>query len=262
MKARKILLTLISGLFFCSLTYSAEIIFPASQVASGHGMVAVYQDYSTQKMNLRTEGVDNVTIGGISYNSAVNNTLECDAKSQGTSIRFIINPWDNLSYWLKMGIGSYEIEVPSSTVKNKYGTIDRGMTVGFGIRSRLFPDTIVSPAMALDFGIEYGNFNMQTLQAGSGALQKVSDKFELTELQAAFLISKRIKAFEPYGGIKVFRTYAAFTDADSLDRIYGTTDSAGVFAGLKTNFYPNESLVLEASFFGRSSISVGLDVGF
>jgi hypothetical protein len=246
----------------CSLSFAQEILIPARQIEKGKGSLILYFSTLQDKLNLHLENQSQVQVGGLTYASTASNDFESLGKSQGVGVKFVINPADGLYYWLKLGSGSYGLEIPSQTVKNTYSTQDNGITAGFGIRKRLLADTIVTPAFALDFGFDYSLYNLAVLKPEGGALTGVSDKLELTQFQAAAVISKKYSKFEPYGGIKVLRNYVSLTDRLSLDKIYGYKDNAGIYLGVKASLYESESLVIEGNFFGEESVTIAWNVEF
>jgi hypothetical protein len=243
------------------LAYASEIVFPASQIPEGSASLSIVYDHSDQKLNIQTSSRDQVTVGGFSYFSQVSNNFECQGKQSDVTVKLLCNPHSGLYYWLKAGSGSYELEIPSATVKSIYSTLDNGYTAGAGVRKILFPDTLFTPAIAVDLGITYDSFELNALQQGSQQ-HKVSTKLELTEVQAALTVSKILHKFEPYGGIKVFRTYTRLTDRDSLDSVNGLKDNAGIFLGARLKFLPKEALIIEGSLVGETSITAGWNIQF
>lgn len=262
MKRNRWFLPLLLTTWYCSLANASEIVLPASQITQGGGSLSIYYGHIDQKIDIQTNTRDRITVGGNSYFSEVTNTLESNGTKNAVAAKLVVNPYSGLYYWLKAGSGSYELEVPSVTVKNTYSTLNNGLNVGAGIRKVLFPDTLFTPAIALDFGITYDMYAMDVLKQGGAPHQKIATKLELTELQAAVTVSKIIKRFEPYGGMKIFRTYMKLSDRDSLDSVNGVKDNAGIFLGAKYRFYPHEALALEGSFIGETSYTVSWNIEF
>jgi hypothetical protein len=98
--------------------------------------------------------------------------------------------------------------------------------------------------------------------SGEASPQRINDILEFFDIQADVEISKRLSRFEPYGGVKVWRTDITLTDRESLKSVGGVKDSAGIYAGCKLYVYPFESLTLEGSAFGEYSISIGWNIAF
>jgi len=246
----------------CSLTYASEIVIPATQIGEGKSSVAISYTRTDQKLLLRTSSRDQVVIGGSSYFSTVNNDLEGSGARATVAAKLMVNPHSGLYYWLSAGSGSFEMEIPSVTVNNRYAAQDNGFNASAGLRKILFPDTLFTPAIAVDMGVRYDAYDVAEFQSGAGARQRISAKLELTEVQAALTVSKVLYGVEPYGGIKVFRTYTRLSDRGSFDSVSGIKDNAGLFAGARLEIYPKEFIVVEGSLIGETSFTAGWNVEF
>ena len=254
-------ISLLAVVFLSSLAYASEMAFPASQIEKGGASLSIYYDHSYQKVNFETSGRDQISVGGLSYFSQVSNTLESNGTKNGVAAKLLVNPFAGWYYWVKAGVASYELEVPSVTVNNTYTTQDNGMNFGAGIRSVLFPDTLFTPAIALDVGVNYDAYDVNVFQQ-NGNRQKVATKLELTEVSAALTVSKIFKTFEPYGSVKVWRTYTRLSDKDTLESLSGSKDNAGIFVGSTIKVHPHESFILEGSFIGETSFVAGWNLSF
>jgi hypothetical protein len=160
------------------------------------------------------------------------------------------------------GIGNYILDIPSDPASNELSGQDRGAVLGIGARKLLFPDTIVSPAVAVDFGISRALYDLDTFRSGNTAPQAVNDELDITEFQADVVVSKRIGKFEPYGGLKVFRKNAVLSDKTGFSNVSGTEDGAGLFFGARLNYYEHEALVIEGSCMGETSFNAGINIIF
>jgi hypothetical protein len=245
-----------------SLIYASEVLLPASQIEQGKGSLSLLYSNNDEKINFRISNLDAIKVNNISYFSNVNNDLESTGKNSSIALKFIFNPHSSLYYWVKAGVGNYDLEIPSVTVKNKLSGRDMGWIFGLGIHKNLFPDTIVTPAAAFEAGINYSSYRLDSFGTGDGAPVLISDTLDLTEIQAAFLMSKKYSKFEPYGGFKVFRTYALLIDNTTTGKATGVRDNYGLFVGTKVKVYPKESLVLEGSFFGETSLNIAWNLEF
>lgn len=248
--------------FFCSLISADELVFPAAQIEQGKGMVSFYLNRSDENLSLKITNREEIRIGGNSYFSDVSNDLEAEGRGEAAIVKVIVNPWSGFYYWLKAGSGSYELEIPSVTVRNRLSGMNHGVIAGMGIRSLLFPETIVTPALALDFGVNYRKYDFNTLQPEGGQKSVIQNTFEITDLQAAVLISRKSKGIEPYGGVKVSRSYVTLSDVPSLGKISGSKDTAGVVIGTHLYPFPHESLFIEGVFSEKTSYSVGWKIDF
>jgi hypothetical protein len=249
-------------LAFSSLAGAFEIVIPAAQIEEGKGSISVYYTQSRKDLRLTINSKDQITVGGNSYYSQVSNDLETKSENSAVTAQFISNPWSGFYYWARIGIGNYSIEIPSVTVTNRLTGSSNGWRAGIGMRKLLFPDTIVSPAFSLEAGLVYSRYPLQSMQSGTGVAIPVSNSVELTEVQAALLMSKKFSGIEPYGGLKVFKDYLMLQDETSTGCVSGTKDNVGVFGGAKIYVYPHEALIVEGSMLGESSITVAWNVAF
>jgi hypothetical protein len=130
------------------------------------------------------------------------------------------------------------------------------------MRKLLFPDTFVSPAVAIEAGLMYGQAPLNSFRSGTSASIPISNTAEVLELQIAALISKKFASVEPYGGVKIFRDYLTLKDNTDVGQISGVKDSVGVFGGARLYVHPHEALVIEGSVLGENSITIAWNVAF
>ena len=255
-------LSVVVTVFCSSLIYSSEVVFPAGQIEDGKCSFFILSGNSSDKLNFSVASKDEIKVGNNSYFSEVTNDFEGDGRGNSVLAKLAFNPGGGLYYWFKAGIGSYDLSLPSSTVKNKLSGQDKGWICGLGARKLLFPDTIVTPAIAVDVGISYMSYGLDSFSFGGSAPVSVSDKLEITEAQADVVISKIINSIEPYGGLKVYRKSAVLSDRASFVNVSGIKDSAGLFFGVKFSFCKHEALVVEGNVGGDTDFTVGLNIGF
>lgn len=259
---RFLLLNAALAAFCSSLICASEVAFPAAQIEGGKYSFFLLNGNSSEKLNFRVTNKDEIKVGNNSYFSQVSNDLASDGKSGSFFAKLVVNPDNGLYYWFKAGLSSYSLEIPSDTVRNRLSGQDRGMVFGFGARKLLFPATIVSPAVAFDLGMDYSAYNIDSFSSGGAAPVAVTDKLEISEIQADFVVSRKLRNFEPYGGLKVYRKAITLTDKAGFANVSGTKDSAGLFLGLKMSFYRHEAFVIEGSFGQDTDFTAGLNIGF
>jgi hypothetical protein len=247
---------------FCSLAISSEVMIPATQIEQGHGSVGLYYNHTEQTLNLSVHNRDAITVAGTSYFSTVTNDLETKGISSSVIAKMIINPWSGFYYWVKAGAGIYELEIPSVTVKNQISSQNNGLVLGTGIRTIILPDTIVTPSLSVDVGVNYSNYNLDTFHSNGESPQRILNILELTDIQATVLVSKKYLHAEPYAGLKVNRIYTVLKGEVTSAEVRGIKDNAGIVAGARFRIYNHEALVLEASFIGETSYSAGWNVEF
>lgn len=258
------ILAAITFLFYASLTFASEIIMPARQIALKDCQVALYYSQLEQDLNFKVTSVDQIIVPGsaIGYFSKVTNDFKCSGKTERVLLKIITNPTGGFYYWFKAGAGKYELEIPSQTVTNKLSSLDNGYLLGIGLRSQIFPDTIVTPAIAVGLGLNYSLYDLEKFRTENNPGELVDNKLSLTEVQLDLLFSKEFRKFEFFGGAKVLRTYANLTEKQSLSEVSGFKDNIGLFLGSRIKIHSNESLFLEGSFLNEKGFSVGWNVEF
>jgi len=235
---------------------------PATQIEAGKGVLQIYFSKSEEKIGFSAATNEVITVGNLDYFSVTQSEVEGTGKSDAYTAKYIVNPYNGLQYWILAGIAGYELSIPSGTVTNRLNTQDKGWQAGTGVRLRLFPDTIVSPAVSAEIGFTYSVFGLGILASGNEAARTINNQIEFSEVQSAIIVSKRLKNAEVYGGLKVARSYALLKDNDALQNVSGIKDSAGAVAGIRFRMYPKEFIVVEGSAFGETNISVGWGIAF
>jgi len=245
-----------------SLIYGSEVVFPATQLEKGGVSLAVFYGNTAEKLDFNVNSRDQIKVGNNSYFSEVSSDLESDGTSRGVYAKLMFNPANGLYYWLKAGLAGYSLDIPSSLAKNNLTCQNSGWVYGIGARKLLFPDTIVTPAVAIDFGFNYAIYGMDTFRAGGSDPVAVNDKLEIIETQADLVVSKKINIVETYGGLKVYNKAATLTDKSGFANVSGTRNDAGLFFGVKVNYYKQEALLIEGSFIGETNFTAGINIKF
>lgn len=262
----KKLLSIFTGaaiaVFGCSLAQGAEIFFPATQIEKGFGALSVYSAASDKKFSFQVRTDDEIRAVGYSVFTGGTNDIESPGKGQATVAKYLVNPADGKYFWLKAGTGSYELELPSNTVKNTLSGSEKGVIMGAGVRSRLFPDTVVSPAVSVELGVDYERYNLNRNVQSNSAVSVIDKKLEFVNIQAAVVVSKELKRIVPYGGLKVFRTSVTLTDNNNNGKAKGEKDNAGVFIGAKVSLLKQVGFTVESSFVGETSFAFGFNIRF
>lgn len=262
MKFTKVLLAVSIAIFIRSLAFSSEIIFPASQLEKGKLQISLYGSMTKKDLTLSASNREQISVGQLNYFSQVTNEFDVQTLANNVTAKLLINPADGLYYWMKAGTGSFELEIPSVTVKNKLSTQQNGLIIGLGVRKRLIPDTIVTPAAAVELAINYSKFNLDKFRSGSDAPVLIPNVLEDLELQIGFIVSKKIDNFEPFAGLKILRDFVRIYDSSDLSEISGVKDNVSLSLGSKIKVFSQESLLIEANFIGENSFTIGWNVAF
>lgn len=188
--------------------------------------------------------------------------LEFDGEGRSTMLSATWRPADGLHYIVKAGLGDYEVRLPSSSVTNVLETASPGTVLGFEAAWNIVSHSPVTPAVSLSLGYTWSDYALRRLKSGGDAPVAVDQRFTLTEWQGALSASKRWKTLDPYAGLRFFRQEATLFDHASAERVRGKRDGYSPFLGLRWEFLPKESLVIEASAADEVVLSAGLSVGF
>jgi hypothetical protein len=245
----------------------------AMQLSKGNVRASVYYSDSVFGPVLRVSGTDRITVNvgsdKIQYFDYSEQTVECVSKTTLTALKVIYNPFDGLYWWTRVGSGNYDLEIPSGSVKNRLDGTDPGVMVGIGLRWQLSPDTIVTPGICLDFGINCSEYRINRFFPGSvsgpSELVAVDNRLEIVESQMTMLVSKSNiwdTRIEPYGGLNILRYYSRITDESTLAQVDGYKDSFEIFVGARLKLHPMEWLVFEMNLLQTKRLSLGLGWGF
>ena len=189
---------------------------------------------------------------------------DVDAQGGGSQLFFKLSaqPFEGFEYSLIGGLGHYGVKVPSASATSDL-TGDRvGTTVGAGIRWTMVPDTLVTPAAALDVSALHSQFSLTRLDVPGAGGQNVDERLTLDRLQAALVLSKRWGSWEPYGGVKWLRTFAKLKDLSTSETAGGTKDATIPFLGARFKAFERESLVAEAAFTNGFQVGGGVEIKF
>ena len=255
--------------------FSYETMDTAAQLSKGNVRAAVYYINKTYMPVLQVEGQSTISVnvddgsGGtatVEYLSYNRQTIECSSQSGDTVIRVAANPFEGLTWWAKLGSSNYTLDIPSVTVTNSVSGTRPGLIAGLGVRNQLFPDTIVTPGICVDFGLTLYSYEFDrfTTNAAGAGVNPVNNRFEVAETKLTFLVSKsdfRGSGIEPYGGISVFRYYTRIIDKDTRVHADGYTDNLDVFLGARIKLYPLEWLIAECNLAGSANLSLGFGWG-
>lgn len=154
----------------------------------------------------------------------------------------------NFYPWIKFGsnLKGYTLFFPSSTVTNYYVSNYPGWLLGVGARMLLFPETIVTPAVSLDFGYTYTNTKLDNFY------------LKVSELQGAILVSKEFNKFHPYYGFRVMPLESELKSIDTQEKINGKNDNFSLFFGIIGNFFSQGKVFFEFALGDEKIFSLGV----
>jgi hypothetical protein len=246
---------------------ASEQMRPANVIESGRWAAAFYGVRSEQKdLEFRVRGADLIQVplksgGTAQFFANADTDLAFDGEGTSAVLKLTWRPASGLQYTFKAGTGDYEIRVPSGSVVNVLENGPAGLLWGAEVGWTMISDTPVTPAVALLLGYSRSDYRMERLRSG-GAPVAVSQRFSLEEVQGSVAASKRWKRFEPYGGLRFFRQSVVLYDSALAERVRGGREGWSPYAGLRWEFLPRESLVLEVAGADETLFAAGLSIGF
>lgn len=246
----------------------------ARQSTSGSlKFLAYYQGVADQSVDFAIDNSGTCAAappsGGVAF--PCNGASGIEAKGSGGAGLFKLT-WqaaERFQLYAHIGAGDYSIKVPSTTVENTLSGDKLGIIYGVGLKASVVPDTIVSPAIALDLGIARSHYNFNRITPGGapGANDGFSQRLELMTYQVAveashlFAVDENWK-LEPYGGVKWTRVQADLKDLASGSHAGGQTDTGTPFLGLRIPAEDRVAFFGEASFVGGLHYGGGLELRF
>ena len=235
-------------------------------------LLTFYQGTQAQDLTFSVRGT-----GGCAAAPPSNASFNCDqagdVDAEGSGgmgvIKLVYQPWESLQYYGSVGVGEYSLSVPSATVRNRLTGDNPGVSVTFGAKAVIYPDTIVTPAIALDASITNTNYTFNRIHPGGtpGRSNQINQRLQLWQYQFAvesshlFTIEEKWK-LEPYGGVKWVRIESDLLDRQTGSHAGGKTDVVTPFLGLRLPAWEHEAFFAEASFVGGYQYAAGLELRF
>lgn len=259
------------GVLFCVSPARAEVLASsARQLPAGSlKLLTYYQGVQGQTVRFDVSGGACTTKNGVGF--ACDQAGQLDAEGSGGMgvVKLIYQPWDYLQYYGSIGVGDYTLSVPSSTVTTALTGDSLGLAGTIGVRATIYPDTIVTPALALDAsltGSRY-DFNRRDPSGAPGLSDQINETLTLWQYQLAVetshLFSVENLKVEPYGGMKWIRTRSDLHDRQDGTHAGGQLDTVTPFLGLKVPATDHEAFFAEASqFLDGYQYAGGLEVRF
>lgn len=243
----------------------------ARQLAPGSlKFTLYYQGTRSQDLNFSLNSGGTCGAGGTfnpGFPCASSGNVPASLEGGAVLLRATYQPWDSLQYHASVGVGEAVVRVASAAVSNVLTSDRPGALCAVGVKAVLLPDTIVSPAVALDAGVSWQRHAFNELRPAAGAGQgQVRQRLDLYQYQVAMQTSHRFGfsnlrwSVEPYGGVKWLRAHAYLKDLQGGGRIGGMKDTVTPFVGLILPIYEHEALFSEASFVGGVQYAVGLQI--
>lgn len=241
-------------LFFVSMASAQMLGTSARQLAPGSlKLLTYYQGVQDQAVRFAVRGTGSCTTAapsGLPF--PCNQAGEIDAEGSGAMafVKAVYQPWEILQYYGAFGAGEYTLRIPGqSTLTGD----DLGMTGTLGLRATIYPDTIVTPGIALDASVSNTrfDFNRSEPAGGAGAQNKINQTLDLRQFQFAVEAGKQFSIeqikLEPYGGLKWIRTQSDLLDRQDGSHAGGRLDTVTPFLGVRVLAFEREAFFLEAA---------------
>lgn len=260
------------GLSLLAPRAGAQLLATSARQQSGGSLrfLAHYQGVSGQTLNFSVNDSGSCSSqNGVSFPCGQAGDYEAEGSGSGGIVRLIWQPGERFQYYATYGVGDYSLKVPSATVTNVLTGDRLGQTFGAGLKASIVPDTVVTPAIALDVSAARSQYDFNRRFPGGtpGANNNISQRLTLMTYQVAvesshlFTISDSWK-LEPYGGLKWVRVQADLKDLTDGSHAGGKQDTATPFLGLRVPAGEKEAFFAEASFVGGLQYGAGLEIRF
>lgn len=225
-------------------------------------LIPFYQETFEQNFLLKAAGTGLAQgKGGLGfYQSQTATEIEGKQRRGTFFLKLAGQPWENLQYYGAVGIGNSSVDIPSATVTSTLHGDYPGMTYLAGIRSNIFPETEVTPAVSLDMGFSWSRFYFNSMDQHSAGTRDADIRFDTYEYHLGFSASRRFGDWEPYGGVKLIRRQARLKDLSSGEKVGGARDYASPFAGIKLPLSKREYFVAEMTFLDGFRFAAGLEI--
>lgn len=263
------------ALAFATLPAAAQLVGTTARQASSGSLklLVYYQGVADQSINFSINGAGTCTAappsGGVSFACGQSGDVEAKGSGGAGLVKVVWQPWERFQYYAHFGAGDYSLSVPSTTISNLLTGDSRGLIYGTGIKASVVPDTIVTPAIALDLSLTQSNYNFNRRFPGGtpGVSGNIDQRLILMTYQFAveashlFTLDEHWK-LEPYGGIKWTRVEADLKDLVDGAHAGGKQDTASPFLGLRVPAGGHEAFFAEASFVDGYHYGAGLELRF
>jgi hypothetical protein len=262
------------SLFFSQIAQAQILATSARQLTTGSlKFLTYYQGVQDQALNFTVNDSGPCsTPTGVTFSCGQSGHIPVKGSGGAGVLKIIWQPWERFQYYATYGVGEYSLSVPSATVTNVLTGDSRGQMYGFGMKASIVPDTIVTPAIAIDVSMVRSLYNFTRRSPGGvpGASNSITQRLELMTYQFAvqsshlfsFDLDQLSLKIEPYGGIKWTRVQSDLKDLVDGSHAGGQQDTVTPFLGLRLPVAERESFFAEATFVNGYHYGAGLELRF
>lgn len=253
----------------------AQILATSARQASSGSLkiLGYYQGVQNQTLNFTTNDSGTCAASGnpgaATFACGQSGTVAAKGTGGAGMMKIVWQPYERFQYYAMYGVGDYTLSVPSTTVTNVLTGDSHGQIYGAGLKASIVPDTIVTPAIALDLSMTQSlyNFNRRFPGGTPGLNNNISQRLTLQTYQVAVETSHLFTLdgywkLEPYGGLKWVRVQADLKDLGDGSHSGGQTDTVTPFVGLRVPVEDHEAFFAEASFVDGYHYGAGLELRF
>lgn len=268
------------GALFATQSAGAQVLgTSARQLPKGSlKLLTYYQGTQDQTLNFTLAGTGGcATRNGLGFSCNQTGDVELEGNGGMGVLKLVYQPWESFQYYATFGVGEYSVTVPSTTARGTLSGSNPGISYGAGLKAVIWPDTEVTPGIAIDASLTQSRYTFNRNFPGTQTLaDRINQSLELWQYQVAFSASKlftvvegeKIERFksgiklEPYGGLKWTRIQAKLKDKQDGSTAGGKQDTISPFLGLRIPVYQNEGFFAEASFVNGYQYGAGLEIRF
>ncbi|HBL18583.1 MAG: hypothetical protein A2X36_08805 [Elusimicrobia bacterium GWA2_69_24] len=264
------------GLLLSAVSVHAQTIASSARQKDAGSLEAsvYYQGTRDQELNFAVGGSGGCADRTNTVTYSCESTADIPAEGSGDAMiaKLVYQPYESVQYYVSAGVGNYALKTASITVTNTHGGDRPGFLYAAGLKAVIWPESIVTPAIALDAQLGWQRYYFNDMQPGVGENNAVStavdERFDIFHTQVALETSRRFKfkgerlQVEPYGGIKWLRAQAWIKDLRRGGRAGGAQDTATPFLGVRLPIFEKEVFFAEASFINGIQFAAGLNVQF
>ena len=245
---------------------SQSLAVSARQMPKGSlKILGYYQGTQSQETTFSVRGAANcVSPNGVAFGCS--QTGDVTAKGSGSMgiVKALYQPGELVQYYAAIGAGGYDLTLPSGKLSG-----NPGVSGSLGLRGTVYPDTIVTPGVAVDFGVTRSVFSYNRFEQGiPGQNTAVNHRLGMWQYQFAveighqFAIEKGL-AVEPYGGAKWVVIKTDLNDLQTGSHSGGTQNTVSPFLGVRVPFGEHEAVFVEGSqFVDGTQEAAGLEIRF
>lgn len=191
------------------------------------------------------------------------NVFNSEMNRNNTAVRIAYYKKPRIELYLQSGVGNSGFVINSTTLTYNYaseGVKVNAFAGSIGVKYGLMPDTIASPALAVDIKVFAEWFSTDKLKVENQTFD-IKALYHSTGIETALVVSKKVNRYiEPRIGIVVSAITGKF---ETVNKTADTTMSMlSGFIGLDAIIAKRMSVITEIEFGTETSVNIGIRAGF